>query len=288
MRIIFLHIPKAGGTTFHSILEGYFDQEVIKKPSVENGFLDFEVVNQLSKEEKSKIRLIKGHIYYGIHKAFDDNIETKYISFLREPISRLTSHYFYAKSTPIHYLYNKINDGNITLEQYLLSDMSTELDNGQVRLISGIDSPINQCTNEHLEIAIRNIERDFVLCGTIEQFDSCLLLLKHKLNWNSYPFYKIMNQGAERKDIKLSEEVLEKVKIRNALAIQLYNKVSENLNAEISRYPKMNEELALFQKLNAEYSHSLNSKEEEIPQLKRLILFKLSAIKKAIKKFFRV
>ena len=49
----------------------------------------------LSDEKKMGIRLLKGHMPFGLHKNLP--VDARYISILRDPIERVTSQYYYIK-----------------------------------------------------------------------------------------------------------------------------------------------------------------------------------------------
>src|SRR3989344_6828500 len=99
---IFLHIPKTGGTTFSKhLLDGLKKETVIKFYSIpETGPIESleklkETINLLlsGKEGQEQIQAIYGHsIYLGLEKLFPDR-EIRYITFLRQPLNRIVSHY---------------------------------------------------------------------------------------------------------------------------------------------------------------------------------------------------
>src|SRR6187551_2305638 len=131
-KLIFLHIPKAGGTTFHDILERHykpgeiFDIRVLdQKQTSEKEFID------LPAEQKKKINLLKGHMEFGWHENFG-NAEVQYVTFLRNPVERIFSLYNYIHRRPKHYLYDKVAGKKMSFEDYVVSDITDEIDNGQV------------------------------------------------------------------------------------------------------------------------------------------------------------
>jgi hypothetical protein len=61
------------------------------------------------------------------------------ITVLREPVDRIVSHYYFAKRTPEHYLYQRIRDEAMTLEGYVRSGLSDELQNWYTSHFAGLD-----------------------------------------------------------------------------------------------------------------------------------------------------
>src|SRR5688572_9860373 len=85
----------------------------------------------LSEEKKDDISVLKGHMPFGLHSHFRQ--EVQYISLFRNPLDRIVSHYEYVLRMPSHYLYEKVTSAKMTLKDYALSDLSGELDNHQCR-----------------------------------------------------------------------------------------------------------------------------------------------------------
>ena len=99
-----MHLPKCGGTTFNTILDRmYLPEEIFDIKLTDNSSLNTEDFISLAVQEKDKIKLLKGHMQFGLHKYFSANSE--YITFLRNPIERIISYYYYVKRSPNHRLY---------------------------------------------------------------------------------------------------------------------------------------------------------------------------------------
>ena len=101
MKLIFLHIPKAGGTTLHSVLERLYDGSNIFDIKVRGHHLGVEEFTSLSQEQKDQIQLLKGHMPFGLHTHFTSS-DVKYITLFRNPVERIISHYEYVWRKPNH------------------------------------------------------------------------------------------------------------------------------------------------------------------------------------------
>ena len=115
MKTIFLHMPKCAGSSMRKVLKQKFKNNYIK---------DYQTFHKLTKEEQNKFILdsiespktvnkdafVFGH-FYPVKYLGQDNFnknEFRLITFLREPLERLASHYsFWTNSQKNHYLWRK-------------------------------------------------------------------------------------------------------------------------------------------------------------------------------------
>ena len=125
--IIFLHIPRTGGTTFRDILERYYHSRNVIEI---NNFINTEKkIKSITKERRSSIHLIKGHLNFGIHKWIDGSY--KYITFLRHPIKRTLSIFKYIKNKLIYCAgirekYEDFSGNNFYYFSFLTSNSSSD------------------------------------------------------------------------------------------------------------------------------------------------------------------
>ncbi|WP_268990094.1 sulfotransferase family 2 domain-containing protein [Priestia aryabhattai] len=66
--VIFMHIPKTGGTTLNNIFKKFYSEnEIYDHVPLEEMNKQF---SQLKEEDKKNIKAISGHHFYGIHEFF--------------------------------------------------------------------------------------------------------------------------------------------------------------------------------------------------------------------------
>ena len=182
-----------------------------------------ENLKALPAAERDQLQLIKGHFPYGIHEHLSQPFD--YITMLRDPVERMVSHYYFVLRTPHHYLYETVTSKKIGLNEYVLGGLSEELDNGQVRLISGIGRriPYGQCSRKWLEVAKENLERRFSFVGLAERFDETILLIARKFGWKD-PYYIRQNVTENRPAVKdVPMHVIDAIKKVSALDLELYS-----------------------------------------------------------------
>lgn len=253
--IIFLHVPKAAGSTLNKIIERQYEQKSIF--SIENGSHVKEFIaefKRLPEARKREIKVFQGHVKFGLHEHLPQ--PSTYITIIRDPVERIISHYYYVLRTPRHYLYDEVTSKNMSLKDYVGSRITTELDNAQTRILSGIELVgFGECSTEILESAKKNLQEHFSVVGLTERFDETLLLLKRAFQWKN-PFYIKQNVTKNRllkEDI--SKETLNIIEKYNELDIELYRYVEKMFNEDINKSAYLAEiELKQFKLLNQIYS----------------------------------
>ncbi|WP_199245677.1 sulfotransferase family 2 domain-containing protein [[Phormidium] sp. ETS-05] len=188
--LIFVHIPKAAGTTLHQIIERQYPKHLTFTLDGTNPEAAIEEFKQLPEAQRMKIKVLKGHMPFGLHEFLSG--PCTYITMLRDPVERVISHYYYVLRQPNHYLHQKITSQNMTLLDYVNSGISTELNNGQAILLSGIDKRSGNLldrSDEILEKSLQNLEQMAVV-GLLEKFDESLILLQKTFGWNNIFYVK--------------------------------------------------------------------------------------------------
>ncbi|MDX1416559.1 MAG: sulfotransferase family 2 domain-containing protein [Candidatus Promineifilaceae bacterium] len=219
---IFLHIPKTAGTTLHRIIESqYKPEELFTFGS--DAHAAVEDFKRRDLQERSKIRLLRGHMAFGLHAYLPST--NQYFTILREPFARIVSYYNFILRTPDHYLYEIVDANNMSLSDLLQSRLPLMMNDGQVRLLSGVwgNAPFGEVSDDMLETAIRNLDEYFIVVGLTEKFDQTLCLLQTALGWSSDILYKRHNVSRKglTKD-QLPEAATALVRKYNQQDIQLY------------------------------------------------------------------
>jgi len=232
--VIFLHIPKAAGSTLRRIISSQYKQSSILSLNSSSLSDCKKEIDDLSEAQVKELKFIQGHIEFGLHKYLSR--PCTYITMLRNPAQRIISHYYYVLRTPDHYLYNTVVTNKMSLEDYICSQITTELNNGQTRLLAGNNKVHSgSCSTEDLQNAKKHLEENFAVVGLSERFDESLLLLKKSLNLAA-SFYRNENitQNKPLTEKELSD-LLKLIKQHNELDFELYRFAQEKLELELAK-----------------------------------------------------
>jgi Sulfotransferase family len=209
--IIFMHIPKTGGTTLNDIFKkSYAENEIYDHVPLEAMRNHF---SQL-KEDKKVIKAISGHHFYGIHDLFSKPYT--YFTMMRNPIERVISLYYFLKTYPGYY---EENMRNMSFEEYI--DWDPQARNGQIHQICGQNSQLS------LEKAKENL-KVFEVVGITEMFNESLLLLKNKFNWANIEYKKENVTKSRPRISEVSPKIIKKIEKNNELDIELYEFIKSN------------------------------------------------------------
>lgn len=235
--IIFLHIKKTAGTTLRNIiLRNHHPSETFIIDHA-FGYHHLHDLKNLSPHSKKNIKMVTGHIPFGIHKHIPG--KSTYITLLRDPVDRVISYYYHILKHLDHYQHQWLKANKITLAQFARSHNIKEIGNAQVRQIAGIwDNPNQKHLNQDdlLKKALENIEKHFLLVGITELFTESLVLLKEKLHWQDCRFIPMnINSNRLRKE-DISSEIQTIIAETNALDVQLYDYAQKQLREQIQKH----------------------------------------------------
>lgn len=176
--LLFLHLPKCGGTSLDAALRDIYlqrrhgavhlDPQASKWAAETAGdpILDFRARMLLYHMAQSRNRYVSGHYSYSQQAwdAFSD--EWKFMTVLREPVARWYSAYFYNKY--------KTNSEHCRihepLEIFVMSKAAKKAGNVYVRLLTAGVGTEDVGTEDTVDRAIANLYR-FHLVGVLEEID---------------------------------------------------------------------------------------------------------------------
>ncbi len=217
--LIYLHLPKCGGTTLNRLIE--WEYPPLRIYSIDPSFFRWSYYRLLRwpAARLSGLSVIKGHMPFGIHKPLPQ--PATYITVLREPVERVISEYYFARHYRLHPQHKRMQ--HLTLEDYAAT---TPHHNLQCKLLAGLPGPrdflAGDCTEHTLETAKANLAAHFTLAGLTERFDETLALLKILFGWklNQYASFNITRARPVKSAIPAATQRL--IAERNRFDVAIY------------------------------------------------------------------
>lgn len=214
VELVSIHVPKSAGTAFaHVLAQQYrsrFFMDYGPGPMHPDGL--GQDMKTWRREQKRKARemppetrAVHGHFWAGKYDRIFPR--AKKIVWLRDPVRRLVSHYYYFKSKPSlphpHGTHRKVHEENLSLIDFArLPEMHNFITRRWLR-----DVPLS----------------DFDFVGIQEHFDEDVGLLAQKLGWNGVKIPKEnRTQHPEYQREKLDAATLKEIEVLNGADVELY------------------------------------------------------------------
>lgn len=195
---IFLHMYKCGGTTIKNHLEKNFGKDEVLRfygnqpPYLRNQDMITGYLQTLSEQQRDTLKVLIGHrVFWGIHEFFPGR-EPRYITFLRDPVRRVVSHYNFGRGNLANKLGSAMTYRRLH-KQFMKSgairgfhewlNLNTQFHNRIVQVMSRFFSPQNP-SGISLEEIHKRLE-DFYFIGFTETPED-FLLVYHLLGITEY------------------------------------------------------------------------------------------------------
>jgi len=190
-KTVFLHVPKAAGTTLHHILLNAFPADSALTNVERDAYKDI---------DPAPYSFISGHFNFSYLKKH--NLNAQVITILRDPIARSISHFYFLQQPFVLELVGKPTEGydsdRISFTQKVINlartlDLGTFLEkenrlarlvlgNYQTRQLGGVDSPEQPPTKDDLDTALINLRSCFHV-GLSEKMNESVARLCKRMGW---------------------------------------------------------------------------------------------------------
>lgn len=207
LELLSLHIPKTAGTSFRNILKVVYGENAVVRFDINNKGVVRLNQEFYTNKNLPQAKVIHGHFTYkDINTQFDLPEDIQKITWLRNPVERVISNYFYLESRLKTLLNEEQNNLNILskMQRSLIEYAKDEINrNRQSKFLSGIT----------LE------EFDFV--GIQEDFENDLIEISKTLKWKKLPNILHQNKTPVKKN-HLDIEIIKEIERLNQNDLELY------------------------------------------------------------------
>jgi hypothetical protein len=249
--LIFVHIQKTAGSTVRWIIQRHYAQGRVLELGKTRDHLPLEQFRLLPQAERDQYDCLIGHIPYGLHELVSRPAD--YITFLRDPLERAASQFYYICRTPANRIYPLVAATGFSIAEYARNEEFGRPDNMQVRYVIGAGTE-GQMTPDDLERAKIALCERYACFGLAERFDESLVLLRRALGWGQI-YYLKQNVTASRPPLaEIPGEALEIFARKYALDAALHEFAQAEFERRINALGvRLTGELAALRILSAAY-----------------------------------
>lgn len=215
-KIIFLHVPKTGGTTLESYFKDIFPLEdrwcesdpesvppglpfgyrygLIKGLEDVAKFVGYGRLVNSFRKLIPEVGYYSGHILYGFHLGLSGPY--RYVTVLRNPVKRVVSY--------LNTLYS-IKEETVSYQSWLDTCVQSkrffETDNYQTRSLCGYGFTLHECEARVFDEAVEALRRDFSF-GLTERMEDTIRLIASELQLPLKPEARVLNVSEEGSEVK--------------------------------------------------------------------------------------
>lgn len=234
--LIFLHVPKTAGVSVTQALRRCVPEAfTLAGPEDLSAFRLF---SEMPPERQRNMRLIYGHMPYGIHEKLHG--DWRYLIILRNPLARIMSAYRYYRKYRNSYLHDFIAERNINFKQYVLGGMDRSVDNLQTRYLSGDPTIfeggrrfIGGVDDSVFAAASRHLSDPKAIAGTTGDLDATMTLLGIEMGYQPY-VTETLNISGGQELAEWDAETLAAACLHNRYDIALYRLAQHRMERGIA------------------------------------------------------
>lgn len=218
LELVSVHIPKCAGTSFRFMLKEIYGDNAVARLDImlKKKVVRFNEEIYFSTQLPKNIRVIHGHFSPQVlNDKFEIPIDVPYITWLRNPVDRVISNYYYL--------------------EHRLKDILKEEERG-LNILSKMQRSLwEYAKNDRNRNRIskflmgRNINK-FRFVGVQEYFEEDVKYLSKQFEWNSFELLHYNSTPTERPDI--SSKLRLKIEDLNKVDMELYQQA---LNLRVKR-----------------------------------------------------
>lgn len=227
--VVFFHIPKTAGTSFHKVLSEVYPEDRTFSVSGADPREKLRELEKLPKKNKDELLMLKGHLLLNADQLLEK--ECIFLSFFRDPVDRTISSYHYLKKAAHNRFHQEVK--RIALKDFPAFLLEKKWDNLQTRFLATsphhIREPesregIRQLEQEGLPRAFEVLNEMIDHPLITEEFDRSIVYLARELDWPRLPVPDVRNRSRSGNRKRPSGKLLQSLESVNELDMELYEK----------------------------------------------------------------
>ncbi len=233
--LIFLHLPKAAGATVLQLLRREYTKEAVHVLAPRGLAAALAAFQGLPVDVRGGFRAVHGHMGFGLHTWIPG--PSTYVVFLRHPVERVVSEFYYIHRTPAHWLHPLMMRRKMSLADYVRSGVTTATDNQCVRLLGAPEGltditdhpfsfpsgvPFGKCSRAMLETATRWCSSVRVVVGLTASFDEAIQRIRQRFGWGMTGYTSQNVSACPRPLATIPKADVAVIEQHNALDLELY------------------------------------------------------------------
>jgi hypothetical protein len=232
--VIFTHIPKNSGVSLlKELIEPNFEPRQV---------YGYRKLQQFIPDMRQGYRFVRGHVPFGLHQF--TNRPVQYITFLREPIDRAISFYYFVQQDGENpSTRNPLCDyaESVTLKEFY---QNKQFQNYQTRFLAGFLSTkfyhlsaLPVLKSRVLAKAKAHLADRYTCFGLLEERQKSLELFQRRFNWKTVERGTLYKKTRERPQVlDLDAATLATLRAANDLDLQLYAYAQTLFQMQYDRY----------------------------------------------------
>lgn len=213
--IIFTHIPKTAGTSFI---------KTVVEPNI-CGFYRYKGMKKFVLDNQIDQLFVQGHCPYGLH-LLTRKKHIQYITFLRDPVERAISYYYFIKDSDTKLYKHPLRDyaDSVSLKEFY---ENKNFQNLQTRFIAGLLQHSLYSKIQLKKIVLKSAKQNlsnFYFYGISEKFEQSVEKISNKLAWEKVVESSLRKKTKKRPLIEnIDKTTLLSLNAAHDLDWQLYN-----------------------------------------------------------------